>query len=165
MFTVFKKTNQKKNNYWKKNNRYCSSFQRFRRFRAPQVWSASLRATAANPFIHQWLEMQAMREECLVRASIICISIVQKGRFRDFTTAKQEAASPQVIMLNRQREAVISCDSKPKQYRTISVVSETKTCRHSVCHRRPLKNRLLQVPLRRFVQMLVLLLKKKKKKN
>lgn len=94
-----------------------------------------------------------------VRISIICVSIAQKGRFRDFTTAKQEEASPQVISLNRQRDAILSCDYKSKKYRTISVASDTKTCRHSVCQR-PLKNRLMQVSLRRFVQMLVLLLKK-----
>lgn len=98
--------------------------------------------------------------ECLVRISIICVSIVQKGRFRDFTIAKREEASPQVIALNQQREAVLSCDYKSKKYRTFSVARDTKTCRHSVCQR-PLKNCLMQVSLRRFVQMLVLLLKKK----
>lgn len=122
MFTV-----SLKKSYWKRIIDIVVLSKDPRRFRAPQVWSASLPATAADPFIRHWLQMQAMREECLIRIlSSIYLSIVHKGSFWDFITAQQEQASQQVIVLNWQREAVISCDYK-KKYRTISVKSDTPT--------------------------------------
>lgn len=57
-------------------------------------------------------------------------------------TTKQEQASRQVIVLNLQREAVISCDYTQKVQNNFR--NNTQTSLHSVCQR-PLKNHLLQV--------------------
>lgn len=56
-----------------------------------------------------------MREECFSRLlCVIHLWTVHKGSFWEFITAKQEQASQQVIVLNRQREVVISYDNKQK---------------------------------------------------
>lgn len=151
MFTVLKKS------YWKRKKKRRIDIVVLskdpRRFRAPQVWSASLPATAANPFIRYWWEISY--ERGVPRQNIIVKAVSGISLWQN----KKHHPSRWWCYTGREKQLFLVVTNKSK------VTSDTQTGLHSVCQR-PLKNTSCKShwdgqPRFWFVQMLVLLLKKK----